>query len=56
MEIAGLSPRGQGGQSSNSELFGASHASAIPILEEAMSTLDVKAERLPEDVAIDEAD
>ena len=56
MEIAGLSPGAKGAAVVIQNFSGASHASAIPILEDAMSILDVKAEKLAEDEAIDEAD
>ena len=56
MEIAGLSPGAKGAAVVIQNFSGASHASAVPILEEAMSILDVKAERLVEDEAVDEAD
>ena len=56
MEIAGLSPGAKGAAVVIQNFSGASHASAVPILEDAMSILDVKAERLAEDEAIDEAD
>ena len=56
MEIAGLSPGAKGAAVVIQNFSGASHASAVPILEDAMSILDVKAERLAEDEAVDEAD
>ena len=56
MEIAGLSPGAKGAAVAIQNFSGASHGSAVPILEDAMSLLDVKAERLAEDEAEDEAD
>ena len=56
MEIAGLSPGAKGAAVVIQNFSGASHASAVTILEDAMSILDVKAERLAEDEAVDEAD
>jgi hypothetical protein len=56
MDIAGLSAGAKGAAVFIQNFSGASHVSAVPILEEAMSILDVKAERLAENEAIDEAD
>ena len=56
MEIAGLSAGAKGAAVVIQNFSGASHGSAVPILEDAMSILDVKAERLAEDEAIDETD
>jgi hypothetical protein len=56
MEIAGLSPGAKGAAVVIQNFSGVSHASAVPMLEEAMNILDVKAERLAEDEAVDEPD
>ena len=56
MDIAGLSPGAKGAAVVIQNFSGASHASAVTILEDAMSILDVKAERLAEDEAVDEND
>ena len=56
MDIAGLSSGAKGAAVAIQNFSGASHGSAVPILEDAMSILDVKAERLVEDGAVDEAD
>ena len=56
MGIAGLSRGAKGAGVVIQNFSGASHASALPILEDAMNILDVNAERLAEDEAIDEAD
>ena len=56
MDIAGLSAGAKGAAVVIQNFSGASHSSAVPILEDAMSILDVKAERLAEAEAIDEAD
>jgi hypothetical protein len=56
MEIAGLSAGAKAASVVIQTFSGASHSSAVPILEDAMSILDVKAERLVEDGAVDEAD
>jgi hypothetical protein len=56
MEIAGLSPGAKGAAVVIQNFSRASHASAVPILEDAMNILDVKAERLAEDDAVEEAD
>ena len=54
MEIAGLSPGAKGAGVVIQNFSGASHASAVPVLEDAMNILEVKAERLAEDEAVDQ--
>ena len=54
MEIAGLSRGTKGAGVVIQNFSGASHASAVPVLEDAMNILEVKAERLAEDKAVDQ--
>jgi hypothetical protein len=55
MEIAGLSAGAKGAAVVIQNFSGASHASAIPMLEDAMNILDVKAERLSPPVRVGES-